>query len=89
MSVSVPMRNLSNIYFGYRSKLGTKKNRFDYSFLKEDSIKLCQNDQENRYILSRGRKLEYNFKTNEFVHKNAKLQENEMVKGWFKLKKLD
>lgn len=27
---------------------------------------------------------EYNFKTNEFVHKNAKLQENEMVKGWFK-----
>ena len=32
---------------------------------------------------------EYNFKTNEFVHKNAKLQENEMVKGWFKLNKLD
>ncbi len=27
---------------------------------------------------------EYNYKTNEFVHKNAKLQENEMVKGWFK-----
>ena len=27
---------------------------------------------------------EYNFKTNEFAHKNAKLQEKEMVKGWFK-----
>jgi selenocysteine lyase/cysteine desulfurase len=27
---------------------------------------------------------EYNFKTNEFVHKNAKLQEKEMVKSWFK-----
>ncbi len=27
---------------------------------------------------------EYNFKTNEFVHENAKLQEKEMVKGWFK-----
>lgn len=27
---------------------------------------------------------EYNFKTNEFVHINAKHQEIEMVKGWFK-----
>jgi hypothetical protein len=27
---------------------------------------------------------EYNFKTNEFAHKNAKLQEYEIVKGWFK-----
>lgn len=27
---------------------------------------------------------EYNFKTNEFVHKNAKFQEKEMVKNWFK-----
>ena len=27
---------------------------------------------------------EYNFKTNEFVHKNDKLREKEMVKSWFK-----
>ena len=44
-----------------------------------DSVKaLAKNHKEwaNDY--------EYNFKTNEFVHKSAKHAEKEMVKGWFK-----